>query len=162
MANDLQTISDLIGDSLDIAPIEVSDLLKSSPLIAALAMEPSSNGTTHKYVKETGAPVVGFRAANAGRDMTSSQDTLVTINLDILDFSWMVDQAVANAWRKGGAQAYIARECSRLLRQTLLLTRSKLSTAKSVRAIAPVRTVALLVSPASEMLRRWMLLPMQW
>lgn len=109
MADDLHGIADLIGDAFDLADIEVSDLLKASPLIAALTMEPSSNGTTHKYVKETGAPVVGFRAENAGRDMDSSDDTLVTVNLKILDFSWMSDVAVANAWRKG-FEDYVARE----------------------------------------------------
>jgi hypothetical protein len=119
MADDLHAISDLIGDAFDLAQIDVSDLLKASPLVSALVMEPSSNGTTHKYVKETGAPVVGFRAANAGRDLDSSDDTLVTVNLQTLDFSWLVDVTVANAWRRG-ADAYIAREGGRHLKQAIV------------------------------------------
>jgi hypothetical protein len=119
MADDLHAIADLIGDALDLADIEVSDLLRSSPFIGALLMEPSSNGTTHKYVKETGAPVVGFRSPNAGRDMDSSDDTAVSIDLKVLDFSWMVDVAVANAWRRG-REDFIAREGARHLRAALL------------------------------------------
>jgi hypothetical protein len=119
MAHDLHAIADLIGDAFDLADIEVSDLLKASPFISTLPMEPSSNGTTHKYVKETGAPVVGFRSPNAGRDLDSSDDTLVSIDLKVLDFSWLVDVAVAKAWRKG-QEDYIAREGMRHLKAALL------------------------------------------
>jgi hypothetical protein len=119
MADDLHAIADLIGDAFDLADIEVSDLLKTSPFLAALSMEPSSNGTVHKYVKETGAPVVGFRAENVGRDMDSSDDTAVSVNLKVLDFSWLVDVAVANAWR-GGREAYIGREGERHLAAALM------------------------------------------
>jgi hypothetical protein len=119
MADDLHAIADLIGDAFDLADLDVSDLLKASPFVAALQMVPSSNGTTHKYVKETGAPVVGFRAVNAGRDTDSSVDTLVSADLEVLDFSWLVDVAVANAWRKG-REAYIAREGSRHVRSALM------------------------------------------
>jgi len=118
MANDFHAIADLIGDALDVSQAEVSDLLDSAPLIASLPMEESSNGSTHKYTKETGAPVVGFRAENAGRDFDSSDDTLVTVTLKILDFSWMVDKAVADAWRRG-RENYIAREGLRHLKAAL-------------------------------------------
>lgn len=119
MPDDLHGLSDLIGDAFDLADIEVSDLLRSSPLLAALMMEPSSNGTTHKYVKETGAPVVGFRAVNAGRDMDSSDDTGVSIDLKCLDWSFAVDVAAAEAWRKGRAH-YLAREAKRHIAAALL------------------------------------------
>lgn len=119
MADDLHAIADLIADAFDLADIEVSDLLRTSPFLQALRMEPSSNGTTHKYTKETGAPVVGFRAPNAGRDLDSSEDTLVSLDLKVLDFSWACDVAVANAWRKGKAD-YIAREGKRHLAAALM------------------------------------------
>jgi hypothetical protein len=118
MAEDLHAIADLIGDAYDLAPIEVSDLLRASPLIAALGMQPASNGVVHKYVKETGAPVVGFRAVNVGREQDSSDDTAVSIDLKILDASFTVDVAVANAWRKG-REAYLAREAKRHLAAAL-------------------------------------------
>lgn len=118
MADDLHAIADLIGDAFDLAPIEVSDLLKASPFVATLPMEPSSNGTTHKYVKETGAPVVGFRAPNGGRDMDSSDDTGVSLDLKVLDWSFLVDMKVADAWKKG-RENYLAREAKRHVKAAL-------------------------------------------
>lgn len=116
MADDILTISDHVADALDLSDAEVSDLLRDAPFFARLPVVMSSNGDTHKYAKETGAPVVGFRAENAGRDFDHSADTIVTVTLKILDFSWAVDKAVADAWRQGGAQALVAREGRRHLR----------------------------------------------
>jgi hypothetical protein len=110
MADNLMTIGGLIADRLDLSPAEVSDLLNAAPFVARLGAEESSNGTTHLYSKKTGAPVVGFRAANSGRAFSKSTDQLVTVSLQILDYSSAVDKAVADAWRKGGAPAFIARE----------------------------------------------------
>lgn len=109
MADDLHAIADLVADAFDLANFELQDVLTAVPLLSVLPMVPSSNGTTHKWPKLTGLPVVGFRAENAGRDMDSTDTTIITDTLKILDFSWEVDQAVANAWRKG-SQNYIARE----------------------------------------------------
>ena len=119
MADDLLTIADLVGDALDLSGAEVSNLLQDAPFFAQLPAVESSNGETHKYIKETGAPVVGFRAANDGREHDSSIDTAVTVTLKILDFSWKVDKAVADLWRQGGAQALIAREGARHLAAAL-------------------------------------------
>tara|TARA_Y100000588_G_scaffold262373_1_gene276991 strand:+ start:845 stop:1780 length:936 start_codon:yes stop_codon:yes gene_type:complete len=118
MANDFMQISDMVADALDVSDAEISDLLDSAPLVAALPMEESSNGSTHKFSKETGAPVVGWRAENAGRDFDSSADTIVTATLKILDFSWQVDKAVADAWRKG-RENFVAREGLRHLKAAL-------------------------------------------
>ncbi len=120
MADDLHAIADLVGDAFDLAPYELNDLLQATPLLSALMMEASSNGTTHKYVKQTGAPVVGWRAPNAGRDLDSSDDTVVTVTLKLLDWSFAVDQSVPTAWRAGGTQAYLAREAKRHLRAALV------------------------------------------
>ena len=116
MADDLLTVSDLVADALDLSPAQVTDLSNAAPLFMNLPVTPSSNGTVHKYNKETGAPVVGFRAENAGREFDHSTDLVVNVTLKILDFSWMVDKAVADAWRRGGAAAKIAREGFRHLR----------------------------------------------
>jgi hypothetical protein len=113
VAEDLHAIADLIGDAYDLAPIEVSNLLVTSPFLNLLQMVPSSNGTTHKYVRETGAPIVGFRAVNVGREQDSSDDTAVSVDLKVLDFSFTVDVAVARAWRKNGEREYLAREAKR-------------------------------------------------
>lgn len=119
MANSFLSISDLVGDALDLADFEITDLSNAAPLFMALPFVPSSNGTAHKYVKETGAPTVGFRAENGGRDFSESADTVMTMTLKILDFSWQVDKAVADAWRKGGPQALIGREGFRHLKQAM-------------------------------------------
>lgn len=112
MAHDLLTMADIIGDALDLADKEVSDVLKAAPVIDQLGMEESSNGTTHKYTKETGAPVVGFRAVNAGRDLDHSVDVEVTASLEYLDFSWGVDVARADASPKD-REFVIAKEGAR-------------------------------------------------
>ena len=102
MADDLFTIADFVSDALDVDPTMTSEVLNASPFVARLPIGDTSDGSaTHKYNKYTGAPVVGFRAANSGRDYDSSTDTVVTVDCKILDFSWKVDYAVANSWRKG-------------------------------------------------------------
>lgn len=117
MADSFLTLADLVKvNDQNLADIEVSDLLDDAPLLAALAADFASNGTDHKYLKETGAPVVGFRAPNTGRENTKSADTLVTINLKILDASTTVDKALADAYQRGGPEAYVGREARRHLR----------------------------------------------
>jgi len=119
MANDLFTVADFISDALDVDPTMTSEVLNGSPFISRLPIGDTSDGSeTHSYNKYTGAPVVGFRAANAGRDYDSSADTVVTVACTILDFSWRVDYAVANAWRRG-AEDLIAREGARHLAAAL-------------------------------------------
>lgn len=119
MADDMFVLADFVGDALDLSPAQVTDLSQAAPFLTALPMVTSSNGTNHKYMKETGAPVVGFRAVNAGRELDSSVDTVVSLDLKVLDFSWAVDYALAKAWRKGGAPALIAREGLRHLKAAL-------------------------------------------
>lgn len=117
MADSLLGLSDLLViNDQNLADLEVSDLLDDAPLLAALAADVASNGTLHKYTKETAAPVVGFRAANAGRDLGHSTDTLVTITLQILDASFQIDKALADAFQRGGPQALVARELKRHLK----------------------------------------------
>lgn len=117
MADDFIALADLVTiNDQNLADIEVTDLLDDAPFMKALAAETASNGTSHKYTKETGAPVVGFRAPNAGREYDSSDDTLVTIDLKILDASFQIDKALADAYTKGGPEALVAREARRALK----------------------------------------------
>lgn len=101
MANDLLTIADIIGNSLDVDQGEISDLLDKAPFFSALPIITSSNGTLHKYTKETGAPVVGFRSENDGIDYDHSEDTLVTVTLKRLTANSRIDQAVADGDVRG-------------------------------------------------------------
>lgn len=119
MANDLHAIADFLADGFGLSGTEISNILDAAPLVARLPFVPSSDGTSHKYIQHVGNPVAGFRAANAGRDTDSSVDGLVTVSLGILDWSFIVDKAVADAWRQGGAEAYIAREARRAIRGAL-------------------------------------------
>jgi len=105
----------LLVNDMNLADIEVTDLLDEAPFLKWLAADESSNGTQHKYLKETGAPVVGFRDPNTGRENKKSADTLVTITLKILDASFAIDKAVADAYKRG-AMAYVAREARRHLK----------------------------------------------
>src|SRR4051812_13803185 len=102
--SDLATIND--KNAVDFG---VSDLFDDAPFLKAMAATVASNGTLHKYVKETATAGVGFRAVNAGLDNVHSSDTLMTVTLKILDGSFAVDMSLADSY-KGGPEAYIARE----------------------------------------------------
>jgi len=116
MANEFLNLTDLAKiNTLDNADRDISDLLDEAPLLAMLPADLASNGTTHKYVKQTGAPTVGFRAVNAGKENKKSADTAVSEDLKYLDASFYVDVAVADGYR-GGPEAYMAREAARQLK----------------------------------------------
>tara|TARA_R110002073_G_scaffold20209_5_gene72814 strand:- start:17767 stop:18699 length:933 start_codon:yes stop_codon:yes gene_type:complete len=121
------TIADLVKiNSNDVDDHDITDLLNDAPFIRALVADTASNGTSHKYTKESSAPVVGFRAANAGRAHSKSGDTLVTIDLKILDASVTVDKAIADAYTKGGPDALMAREGKRHLRAAFAAAEAQL------------------------------------
>lgn len=120
MADDLMTLADLATlNDQNAADMGATDIFNAAPLLSVLHATTASNGTTHQYIKETGAPVVGFRAANTGRDHSKSADQLVTITLKILDATFHKDKAIADAYMKGGAPALMAREAKRHLRAGL-------------------------------------------
>lgn len=98
----------------NVMDLGITDLLDEAPVLAALAAE-ATDGDTHKYLKQTGAPTVGFRSVNDGRENTKSADTEITVTLKLLDCSFVVDKAIADQYR-GGAAAYVAREGLRHLR----------------------------------------------
>lgn len=128
MADDLFALADLLKiNDTSLADIEVTDLLNDAPFMSqALMYTPATHGTVHKYTKESAAPVVGFRAANAGRDLDSSEDTAVTATLQILDWSFLADKALADAYVRGGAEGWIAREGRRHLRAALFAYETQL------------------------------------
>jgi len=76
MANDLLTVADFVADALDVDDTTTSEVLNASPLVARLPISDTSDGSeTHKYNTYTGAPVVGFRAANGSRDYDHLHDS---------------------------------------------------------------------------------------
>lgn len=119
MADTFTSLADLVKiNDQNLADLNISDLLDDAPLLRALAADVASNGTEHKYLKETGAPTVGFRAVNTPVDNSVSADTLVTETLKILDASFAADKAVADAY-KNGAMAFLGREGRRHLKAAL-------------------------------------------
>jgi len=122
----LPTIADSVADALNLSDAEVTDLLNEAPFLASLPADESSDGVNHRYAKEQTAPVVGFRVENDGRDYDFGADTIVNVALKILDWSSKVDKAVADAWRKGGRDAYVRRNGIRHLRAAMFKYESQI------------------------------------
>jgi hypothetical protein len=117
MADSLIALADMVKvNDVSVRDLGVTDIFNEAPVLMALAVDTASHGTDHKYIKESGAPVVGFRAPNAGRGHSKSADTVVTISLSILDASHHQDAKLADSYKKGGATAFMSRESRRHLR----------------------------------------------
>jgi len=120
MANDYLTVADLVAGAFDVEQTNTSDVLNQSPLVARMRrINPSGSNTVHKYRKYTGAPAVGFRSENDGRENDHSEDTVVTVNLKIADFSFSVDTASAEGDSQSTPEQVIAREGARHLQGIL-------------------------------------------
>lgn len=119
MADVFRTLTDLtkINDA-NARDLGASDLLNDAPLIKVLYATTASNGTSHKYLKKTGAPTVGFRAIGAGRENSASADTTVTVDLKYLDADFALDVAYCKGY-KGGVESAIAKEAQASLRAAM-------------------------------------------
>lgn len=117
MAESYNTLAGLVQlNDKNLADLNVTDLLDEAPLLKVLYAQPASNGTQHKYLKQTTASSAGFRAALDAVAKTASADTLVTDTLAILDASFDTDVALADAY-KGGRDAWLQLELVRSLKQ---------------------------------------------
>ena len=117
MANERLGLAELIKlNDMNLADLDMSDLLQGAPFLAALHSETASNGTKHSYPVEDGAPAVGFRTLNNGRDVKKSSDRIVEIALQILTATFDCDQQAAKNYKKGGEAAWMAREAKRHLK----------------------------------------------
>lgn len=126
MANDFLTIADFAAQALDIEQTELMDLKQDAVFTNMLPIEDTSTGSiTHKYQKYTQAPDVGFRSENDGREYDHSVDETVTVTCKILDFSWEVDQANADAHPRG-REYLIALEGARHLAAALYKLESQI------------------------------------
>lgn len=115
----LSTLVELIRfNSVEVNPAEITDILNAAPVLSRLNAMPSSNGTVHKFNKETTAPTVGFRAANAGLAVSASVSTQVSVDLKFLDAKVVEDIAIANGYMKG-PEAFMDNRTRRNLRQAL-------------------------------------------
>src|SRR5688572_17372198 len=102
MSDTFQTLADLVKiNDVRANDLGMSDLFDDAPFLKALAATVASNGTDHKYLKESTAPTVGFRDVNTGIDHSASVDTLVEISLKYLDATHRCDIALAKGYYKG-------------------------------------------------------------
>jgi hypothetical protein len=116
MAEASNTLNGLIQmNDLNLADIDVSDLLEDAPLLQVINAESASNGTQHKYLKQTLAPGVAFRDPNTGIANAASQDTLVTVALKLMDASFERDKGLISEFKDGG-DAFMAREAMRSIK----------------------------------------------
>jgi hypothetical protein len=98
MASTPLPVSELVKiNDQNVADVEISDLLRDAPVLAAMPAVEASNGTLHKYNKLTTEPTVGFRSLNDGRDHDYTVRTTVTETLQILDASFDMDAAIYNS-----------------------------------------------------------------
>jgi len=135
MAHDLLTLAEmLVINGAGLSDIDVSDVLNDSPFLRACYSQQASDGTVHRYNKETAAPVVGFRAVNAGRDHDVSTDERVTLELAILDAAFHTDKNLADEYKKGGAPGWMAREAARHLRAAFFAIEQQIFQGQTLRA----------------------------
>jgi hypothetical protein len=119
MADSFLTVSDFVSDKLDVLQTATSNILNAAPFLSMMPrLSPSGGGITHKYNVYTTAPTVGYRTEGVGRNMSESGDTVTTLTLKILDFTWMIDVASAQGWGRGAGDL-IAREGARHLQAAL-------------------------------------------
>jgi hypothetical protein len=115
----MRTLADLVKiNDQNLADINVTDLLEDAPLLARLHAMESSNGTEHKYLKDTTSAGAGFRSLNDGIAVTASAQTLVTLTLKILEASFPLDLAYCTGYAKG-VQAAIDHEGVRKLKAAM-------------------------------------------
>jgi hypothetical protein len=100
----------------NLADLNVTDLLDDAPVLKIMFAQPASNGTQHKYLKQTTASSAAFRDALDAVAKTASADTLVTDTLKILDGSFDTDVALADAYN-GGRDAWLQMELIRTMKQ---------------------------------------------
>jgi hypothetical protein len=111
LANAYAGIADFVADALDVAQTGTINVTDGAPLVSLLPnFDSADGGTTHKWNVRTANAAVGFRTENAGAENTEGTDSVASSAMKIVEAGWVVDKAVADRWRRGGAQAYIARE----------------------------------------------------
>lgn len=118
MADTLASLADIVKiNSVQVRDMGATDIFNDAPFLRALYATTASNGTKHSYLKESGAPVVGFRSPNTGIDVTTDTDTQVDIDLSFLDAMVKLDKMLAQSGK--GVDYHLARKANRNLRAAL-------------------------------------------
>ena len=103
----------------NLADIMVTDLLQDTPVLQVMNAIPASNGTIHKYLKETVAQGSEFRAVNTGIINSAGQEELVTSTLKYLDGSFYRDVAIARGYT-GGVDAYMEKQIAKAMKSMMV------------------------------------------
>jgi hypothetical protein len=102
-------------NNLNLADINVTDLLQDAPVLQRMVAVPASQGgTLHKYLKQVVAAGVAFREVNTGIANAAPQQAEVEVTCKYLDGSFHRDIAVADGYR-GGRAAYMQKETRKAL-----------------------------------------------
>ena len=121
MAESYNTLAGLVQfNDKNLADLNITDLLDEAPLLKVLTAVTASNGTLHKYLRQSTASSAAFRAALDGATKTASADTLATETLKIIDGSFDTDVALADAY-KGGRDAWLQLELVRTMKQLMFI-----------------------------------------
>lgn len=99
----------------NLADFEVSDLFDGSSLVEKLFAQTATQGTVHKYLRQTVAGGGAFRAIGDGIANAFTQDELVTDTLTLWDAGFHADKGLVDSY-KDGADAFLTRETMRRLR----------------------------------------------
>ena len=104
MASSFRTLADVMAlADLNLGDEDPTELLQDARVLAALPAKESSNGQYHKYAREIGAPTVGFRTVNVGRELSKTTEEIVTAELKLMDASWSVDSTLIDDIGNGEA-----------------------------------------------------------
>ena len=114
--NESNTLNGLIQiNDLNLADINVTDLLQDAPVLQRMVAVPASQGgTLHKYIKQVVAAGASFRAVNTGVANAAPQQEDVEVVCKYLDGSFQRDIAIADGYR-GGRAAYMQKETAKAL-----------------------------------------------
>ena len=115
MAEAVATLANmvLINDR-NLSEIEIPNFFSNSPFMRTNAATTASYDTKHRWIRHAD-PAVAARAVNDGREVQKSVDTMVEIDLKILDGSFRVDRELVREYHRGGQAGWLNRELARHL-----------------------------------------------
>jgi hypothetical protein len=117
-ADSLLTLAQTLQiNDMSIRDMGASNIFQETPFLASLPVVEANLGTSHKFLRETTAPTVGFRPVNTGLDFTAGADTAVTVALSYLDATVKMDKALADVGK--GRDYQLQRQAMRNLRTAL-------------------------------------------
>ncbi|MFO0383230.1 MAG: major capsid protein [Pirellula sp.] len=129
------TLADVVRiNDVSVRDMGATDIFNDAPLLSALFATTASNGTIHSYLRESTAPIVGFRAPNVGIDVTASTDVRVDLNLSYLDARYTMDKQLADTGK--GRDYHLERGSKRNLRQAFFIAENQIINGGTVNGAA--------------------------